>query len=749
MKTLTATVIIGTIAALIGIYVFARDEITSRLFPEMKDASVSDVRTITEETSRQIREVVVQNSISEEEISQIVLSEDDIERIVTKAFEDVSQNAQENGRTIGPSQAVAFVGAATDILESNEPGTKAVREALANEAPSEAAALLVKLAEEKSSSPDTPNNQTSEIWETAGAILYPIDAVKSSAAYNRAASLSPDNDRLATLSKQIEAELRERESEQAPDAVRRLSSYSGPIQPFGTSVTKGTVTIEPTACTGQEMDLKCNFDLSFDGDPRRIDIRGIRLVDDWSRIFIPSRTQLSERWDDDGSVAADLNAGTHSLEVDFENVPGGSNYGVQFEVDRHIYYWRGIPTETLDASLRDDWGGPLGIASFRPFTETISEEPYAIRLTGCERFGKDVRCYGYVGYAGPKQRLTLKDVVLVDDSDRQYKAVFSRLAFSADNDNSVYADLVTGEHEIMFRFYGVPFTGELRLRGSLNNDASFEFQPFEFDVDEEDVARISYFYDFPLRLNAGSSLRFEDFKVSPKGCERDEFTAICDVELLYVGEKRRIHFDWSYLIDNDNNYYPAVHTQILGTNYMDDDNSLFADLSAGRYVLRQAFESLPPARLFEQRFRLDQSASVYVTNLTLRGADGRMGIPTDIRYTEINDSKRIGSVEVTTDGCARRGKDVDCFLHIIYDGPHRRIAIDQIRLESGSGTISATHSTLAGSSDNDDSMYRNLYSGTYASVVRFKDVPANLTQNLALRVNGEKQYNWTKSVMLD
>lgn len=733
---LAFTVLLGVVSSVAGLYAFGKDEILSRFMPEFSSARVIDVTEASEQSVVAIVDVIEESSVSKEEI-RIIVSE---------ALDEATVSAAKDGRMITGRQSLEFIEAATRVLEQNTQETEKIRLALESSDANGAAEQLVALAKAQTESVDTPENVASETWRNAAALLYPISPEQASKAYRKASELQINDKQLASMAKSIEAELKERASSSAPDAVLQLSGYSGPIKPFDHAIEKGKFIVKPISCEAIEGTIiGCQFELEYTGSEKSVSLSGMRLIDDWSRSFDPSNTNIGERSDNDGSVSSTLAPGKYKISTSFDDVPGGSNYGIQFTLDELSFIWRGVPTEGLSPQLRNEWGGPVGVASFVVLDEILDLEPYALRQTGCERFGRDIRCFGKIAYAGPEKDLSLSELRLLDSMGRIYPAAYSRVGLRSDNDGSVSTRVKTGDYDYSARFRDVPLNLTHTMVGTLNRSTEFQFAPFSFGDQSTDIERMSYLYDFPLRLNVGGDVRFRDFKFYPKGCSREEYSATCDVDFIYVGSLRDISFKNSYLIDDQNNYYPAVYSEILGTRIRDNDGSISGRFSAGKYTLRQKFDSLPPARLFEHKFRFDDAENLFVTNLTLPNDEGRMGLPTDITFTEIAEEIKFDNGYIKTNGCVRRTKGVDCFLEFNYEGPRKQISLDSFVLKSDSAEHVARAVSLGGVSDNDSSVSAYISTGMNSLIVYFGDVDPEGEYSLIMRLNRGTPFAWAKS----
>ncbi|MEH6490228.1 hypothetical protein [Hyphomonas oceanitis] len=665
-----------------------------------------------------------------------------------ETVESANANLAEDGRTLGTDATFEIVDVASGILESTDPAKADVRSALAGGQPKIAAGKLVSLAVSQTDDPTVSRKAAAETWREAGAILYSIDPAKSAEAYRSAASLSGGASNYSSLADQIEAELARRKTDDAAGARLISSEYNGPIKSYPEPIKKGDFTLIPSNCVSAGLTLICKFDFEVSGPSQRVEIEDIELLDDWARVFRPSQIVLGERTvTDSTSINAAVESGKNALTLTFNSVPGGSNYGLDMVVDRRWpFRWRNLPTSNLSTWLRDQWGGPMGAAMFMPMNEELERPPYGLRISGCERFGRRLSCFGDLGYEGPTQHVELKDVSLVTSNGLVHRPSFMRLNTEANsNSRSLSTSIETGVYDFEIGFYNVPLYSAYKLSGIIGDTPRFEFASFKLGTgDESAPERLSAFYTWPPRVEIGSSIRIGDFKVSPQSCARSEYKAKCEIKLIYVGAPKQIEISEINLVDHMNNYYRPSKITLNGRD-VSNSSSISTRLDADQYTLVVWFDSVPKSRLYELQAELDGRDELAIVNISLPAADGSLGVPTDIVFRENDESVVFENIRTTARGCSKRSLALVCYLEVDYNGVAGMLTFDDAFLTTNSGSkIKPTFMRLAGRSVRySDDISTNISAGIYPMYVEFSDIPDGTSYAMQMNVNKLGDFTWS------
>lgn len=174
--------IVGLIAGVIAIYVFANDELRARLFPELAPATRADVE------------------------EQMRLSEERIISVVQNSLDTVVASAEARGAEIGGDERTNYEAALTSLLASEDPSLNDAKFLALSGQTGAAADNLVSIAESAEVQADPiPEKSRAELLRNAGDILVPSEPEKALAAYRKAQQLDPENQILETRIQQLTA----------------------------------------------------------------------------------------------------------------------------------------------------------------------------------------------------------------------------------------------------------------------------------------------------------------------------------------------------------------------------------------------------------------------------------------------------------------------------------------------------------------------------------------------------------------
>ncbi len=172
--------IIGLIAGVIAIYVFANDELRARFFPELTPATRADVE------------------------EQMRLSEERIISVVQTSLDTVVASAEARGAEISVDKRTNYEAALTSLLASEDRNLNDAKFLALTGQAGAAADNLVAIAENTEMQADPiPDKSRAELLRNAGDILVPSEPEKALAAYRKAQQLDPENQILETRIQQI------------------------------------------------------------------------------------------------------------------------------------------------------------------------------------------------------------------------------------------------------------------------------------------------------------------------------------------------------------------------------------------------------------------------------------------------------------------------------------------------------------------------------------------------------------------
>ena len=751
----TWTTGIGLAVSIVGFAGYnAKDVIVARYFPELQSTTKGDLDPIARDLETANLTVAETRKSAEE--SQRAAEEgrkaaEESKRAAEKNAEMLQkllmlqgQQAEKNDLPLGLAQETEYEYSVKSVLESTDPGTANARNALANQETAIAAASLIELAEKQEKDAETSPGAAADTWRKAAALLYTIDPAKSATAYKKAADLAADPRRFNSLAAEaMENERRRRASADAPGTNLLVDEYIGPVRDFSQPFEAGNLKVQPETCTNTGNGLRCRIKISKSGPEAKVEIEGIKLIDDWARQYSPSSIQIANREDRGSSIYPRLGPGDHALTLTFANVPGGTNYGLEFYInDSYAPRWRNVPAQVLSTTLREQWGGPLGLASFVPINEQRSMDPYGVKLTACERLGQRLACFGELGYEGPIHKAEIRNLRLVDGKNREYFPYHVRFGSRFDNGSSIYPNLETGLVTFEIYFWASPVFESYKLKGQIS-DTPFEFNPFKTNQNDPDAEdRLNYFWSWPPRVEVGNSIRQDDFLFEPKSCEREEYAATCLIGVTYVGPEKKVPITGVALIDHKGNRYQPSLLEINGRR--DNGSSIYPYLHAGRFILSAKFDSLPKSRLYELEARVDNLVQLAVVNLALPAEDGAMGLPSDIKYTPIQAVGQSGPLDITVHGCTRRSETAACYLQVDYAGPKEKVAITNVQMSiSGGAALAASNIEIANQSVRRSFVDPTLSTGTYPMLIEFSGLPENSDVTFSMTVNKAAPFRWT------
>ena len=208
IKTISIGATVSVISGLIGIYVFFKDEVTARLFPDQTIATRADIK------------------------EQLQLSEERISAVVAASVADAIISARASGTDISQEVKVDYEAALTKLLTSDDPALDDAK-VLAVSGDAEAAAKnMVTTISAPADSTDTVKAKgRSELLRSAGDILVPTDSLNALAAYEKALELDPGNQILMTrIQKLREATAARNEAAAIPNAAFELGGLNFEFQ---------------------------------------------------------------------------------------------------------------------------------------------------------------------------------------------------------------------------------------------------------------------------------------------------------------------------------------------------------------------------------------------------------------------------------------------------------------------------------------------------------------------------------------
>ncbi len=172
--------VVGLIAGVIAIYVFANDELRARFFPELTPATRADVE------------------------EQMRLSEERIISVVQSSLDTVVASAEARGTEISEDNRTNYEAALTSLLASEDPTLNDAKFLALTGQAGAAADSLVAIAESAAVQVDPiPEKSRADMLRSAGDIFVPSEPEKALAAYRKAQQLDPENQILATRIQQL------------------------------------------------------------------------------------------------------------------------------------------------------------------------------------------------------------------------------------------------------------------------------------------------------------------------------------------------------------------------------------------------------------------------------------------------------------------------------------------------------------------------------------------------------------------
>lgn len=331
-KTISIGASVGVISGLIGIYVFFKDEVTARLFPDQTTATRADIK------------------------EQLQLSEERISAVVAASVADAIISARASGTDFSQDVKVDYEAALTKLLTSDDPVLNDAK-VLAVSGDAEAAAknMVTAVSAPADTTDAVKAKSRAELLRSAGDILVPTDSLNALAAYEKALELDPENQILMTrIQKLREATAARNEAVTIPNAAFELGGlnfeFLGCDQP------------ETPRCVFMVMNPTPDaIGLNLDSRQWAIDETGA-----WVRARRQSITANSETFWNVPSLE------TSQIEISFPRTankfqlfrPGFSVGGVEFE------------KEFRDIAIRG--GKQIAVRSVRPVDTAYPEYAYEI-----------------------------------------------------------------------------------------------------------------------------------------------------------------------------------------------------------------------------------------------------------------------------------------------------------------------------------------------------------------------------------
>ena len=207
-RTISIGAAVGVISGLIGIYVFFKDEITARLFPDQATATKADIK------------------------EQLQLSEERISAVVAASVADAIISARASGTDISQDVKVDYEAALTKLLTSDDPALNDAKFlAVAGNAEAAAQNMVTTLSAPASDADTIKPKSRAELLLSAGDILVPTDSAKALAAFEKALELDPGNQVLKTrIQKLREATAAKNEAVAIPNAAFDLGGLNFEFQ---------------------------------------------------------------------------------------------------------------------------------------------------------------------------------------------------------------------------------------------------------------------------------------------------------------------------------------------------------------------------------------------------------------------------------------------------------------------------------------------------------------------------------------
>lgn len=207
-RTISIGAAVGVISGLIGIYVFFKDEVTARLFPDQAIATKADIK------------------------EQLQLSEERISAVVAASVADAIISARASGTDISQEVKVDYEAALTKLLTSDDPALNDAKFlAIAGNAEAAAQNMVTTFSAPADNTDAIKAKTRADLLLSAGDILVPTDSLKALAAYEKALELDPGNQVLMTrVQKLREATAARNEAVAIPNAAFDLGGLNFEFQ---------------------------------------------------------------------------------------------------------------------------------------------------------------------------------------------------------------------------------------------------------------------------------------------------------------------------------------------------------------------------------------------------------------------------------------------------------------------------------------------------------------------------------------
>lgn len=394
--------IVGLIAGIIAIYVFANDELRTRLFPELAPATRADVE------------------------EQMRLSEARIISVVQTSLDTVIASAEARGDEISGDERTNYEAALTSLLTSEDPSLNDAKFLALSGQAGAAADNLVSIAERTEMQADPiPEKSRAELLRNAGDILVPSEPEKALAAYRKAQELDPENQVLATRVQQLTAATAQQNAvDEIPNAT---FEFDGLLFEFEGCETENT--------------LLCVFSVTnTTPDTKKLFLRSFWAIDESSR-WMEARKKIVR--ENDYYVWDVPSLGTSQIDFNFS---GAANILQYISMDVHV---DGVSYIKKFRDIAVRGGRDVDVRQMRPIDPAFPQRAFTIsdvkfHFLGCSNPDAPICRVDLINEGRDTVRISTDTGLAFDNESRFQESVRPDLDIERRNVSNVPPGIVTG-----------------------------------------------------------------------------------------------------------------------------------------------------------------------------------------------------------------------------------------------------------------------------------------------------------------